>query len=59
MPFTFESIALWIRLACLLASGSAEYFNVEPVSLAAWLAPALILSQKVSPGVSCVIMAKV
>src|SRR4029434_8245835 len=48
-----------MRTACLVASGSAEYFNVEPVSLAACSAPALIRSQNVSPGVSWVIMAKV
>ena len=59
MPSTWESIAFWMRTACLVASGSAEYFSVDPVSLAAWLAPALIRSQKVSPGVSWVIIAKV
>jgi hypothetical protein len=50
MPSTFESIAFWIRTACFVASGSAEYFRVDPVSLAACLAPALIRSQNVSPG---------
>ena len=59
IPSTFESIAFWISTACLLASGSAEYFNVDPVSLAACSAPARIRSQNVSPGVSWVIMAKV
>jgi len=49
----------WISTACLVASGSEEYFRVEPVSLAAWLAPDLMRSQKVSPGVSWVIIAKV
>jgi hypothetical protein len=29
IPLTFESTALWISWACLLASGSAEYFRVE------------------------------
>src|SRR6478736_91941 len=47
MPSTLESIAFWIRTACLVASGSEEYFRVEPVSLAAWLAPDLIRSQNV------------
>ncbi len=59
MPSTFESIAPWISTACLLASGSAEYFSVDPVSLAACSAPARIRSQKVSPGTSWVIMANV
>ena len=59
IPSTFESIAFWIRTACFVASGSAEYFSVDPVSLAAWFAPALIRSQNVSPGVSCVIIANV
>ena len=35
MPFTLESTAFWIRVACLVASGSLEYFRVTPVSLAA------------------------
>ena len=59
MPSTLESMAFWMRTACLVASGSAEYFSVDPVSLAACWAPALMRSQKVSPGVSWVIMAKV
>ena len=59
MPSTFESMAPWIRVACLLASGSAEYFSVDPVSLAACSAPARMRSQKVSPGTSWVIMANV
>ena len=57
IPLTLESTAFWIRVACLVASGSFEYFSVMPSSLAACWAPALILSQKVSPGVSWVIMA--
>jgi hypothetical protein len=48
-----------MRTACLVASGSEEYFRVEPVSLAACSAPARMRSQNVSPGVSWVIMAKV
>ena len=59
MPSTLESIAFWISVACLPGSGSAEYFSVIPLFLAAWLAPALILSQKVSPGVSWVTIANV
>ena len=59
MPSTFESIAFWISTACLVASGSAEYFSVDPVSLAACSAPARIRSQNVSPGASWVTMAKV
>ncbi len=59
MPSTLESMAFWISTACLAASGSEEYFKVEPVSLAACWAPALMRSQNVSPGVSWVIMAKV
>ena len=59
MPSTLESTAFWISVACLAGSGSLEYFSVMPVSLAACWAPALILSQKVSPGVSWVTMAMV
>ena len=59
MPSTLESTAFWISVACLAGSGSLLYFSVDPVSLAACCAPALILSQKVSPGVSWVTMAKV
>ena len=59
MPSTLESTAFWISVACLLGSGSFEYLSVMPLFLAAWVAPALILSQNVSPGVSCVTMAMV
>src|SRR4051794_35333509 len=48
-----------MRTACFVASGSAEYLRVDPVSFAACWAPALMRSQNVSPGVSWVIMAKV
>ena len=58
-PSTFASMAPWMRVACLVASGSAEYLSVDPVSLAACSPPARIRSQNVSPGVSWVIMAKV
>ena len=59
MPSTLESTAFWMSVACLPGSGSLEYFSVMPLFCAAWLAPALILSQKVSPGVSWVTMAMV
>src|SRR5512132_3046808 len=50
MPSTLASIALWIRVACLLASGSAEYWNLMlSLAAAAW-APLRMMSQKVSPG---------
>ena len=57
MPSTLLSTAFWMSTACLSASGSLEYFSVTPSFLAACWAPALILSQNVSPGVSCVIIA--
>ena len=50
MPSTLESTAFWMRVACFAGSGSLLYFSVEPVSVAACWAPALILSQNVSPG---------
>ena len=59
MPSTLESTAVSMRVACLVASGSDEYFSVEPVSLAACSAPARMRSQNVSPGVSWVIIANV
>ncbi len=59
MPSTLESTAFWISVACLLGSGSLEYLRLTPVFFAACVAPALILSQNVSPGVSWVTMAKV
>ena len=59
MPSTLESTAFWISVACLAGSGSLEYFRVMPSFLAACWAPALILSQNVSPGVSCVTIAMV
>ena len=59
MPSTLESTAVWISCACLSAAGSLEYCSFDPVSLAACSAPARILSQKESPGVSWVTMAMV
>ena len=54
MPSTLLSTALWMSWACLDASGSFEYLSSMPSFFAACCAPALILSQNVSPGVSCV-----
>ena len=59
MPSTLESMAFWIRTACLVASGSEEYFRVDAGVLGGLLGPGLDRSQKVSPGVSWVTMAKV
>ena len=59
MPSTLESTAFWISVDCLLGSGSLEYFRSMPAFAAACSAPALILSQNVSPGVSWVTMAMV
>ena len=59
MPSTLESTAFWISVACLAGSGSLEYFSVTRCPWRPALAPALILSQNVSPGVSWVIIAKV
>jgi len=57
MPSTSLSTAFWISVAWPTACGSLEYFRVMlSLAAAAW-APALILSQKVSPGVSWVIIA--
>ena len=50
MPSTLLSIALWIRVACLPESGSAEYFRSTLSLLAAAWAPLRMMSQKVSPG---------
>src|SRR4051812_35203751 len=59
MPSTLLSTAFWIRVACLPASGSLEYFSVTLRFLAAASAPLRILSQNVSPGDSCVTIAVV
>src|SRR5580704_15872313 len=57
MPATWLLIASVIRLACLVGSGSEEYLS-ETLSLAAAArAPWRMMSQKVSPGAACVIMA--
>jgi hypothetical protein len=54
---TLLSTALWMSCACFEASGSLEYLRSMPSFFAACCAPALILSQNVSPGVSCVMNA--
>src|SRR5471030_1505605 len=59
MPSTRLSTAFWMSTACLSGCGSLEYFSVTLSLAAAAFAPALILSQNVSPGVSCVIIAMV
>ena len=59
MPSTLASIALWIRVACLPESGSAEYWNLTLSLAAAASAPLRMMSQKVSPGAPWVIMATV
>ena len=45
IPSTFESIAFWTSVACLVKSGSLEYFRVTPSCSAAFLAPARMMSQ--------------
>src|SRR5215211_2943149 len=59
MASTLASIALWIRVACLPESGSAEYWNLTLSLAAAASAPLRMMSQKVSPGAPWVIMATV
>ena len=59
IPSTLLSIAFCTSVACRVASGSLEYFSSTPVFLAACSAPARTLSQNVSPGASCVIIAMV
>src|SRR5919107_2142991 len=57
MPSTLLSIADWIRVACLPESGSEEYFKVTLSLADADSAPLRMMSQNVSPGAACVIMA--
>ena len=59
MPLTRLLIASWIRLACWVGSSLLEYLKLMLSLLAAAVAPALMMSQKVSPGAAWVIMAKV
>ena len=57
MPLTLLLIASWISVACWVGSSSLEYFRVMLSLAAAAVAPARMMSQKVSPGAACVIMA--
>src|SRR5208282_5903520 len=57
MPLTLLLIASVISWACLVGSGSLEYLSVMLSLAAAAVAPARMMSQKVSPGAACVIIA--
>ncbi len=57
MPSTLLLIASWIRLDCWVGSSLFEYLTVMLSLAAAAVAPARMMSQKVSPGEACVIMA--
>ena len=59
MPLTWLLIASSISWACLVGSGSDEYFRVMLSLAAAAVAPCLMMSQKVSPGSAWVIIATV
>src|SRR5580693_4858385 len=59
MPLTLLLIASSISWACLVGSGSLEYFSVMLSLAAAAVAPALMMSQNVSPGEAWVIIATV
>ena len=59
IPSTFLSMAAWISWACLVASGSEEYWTSMLSFVAAAVAPLRMRSQKVSPGAAWVIIATV
>ena len=59
MPLTWLLIASWISWACWVGSSLLEYLSVMLSLAAAAVAPARMMSQKVSPGAACVIMATV
>ena len=59
MPSTLLLIASSISWACLVGSGSLEYFSVMLSLAAAAVAPDLMMSQNVSPGEAWVIIATV
>src|SRR4051812_36396554 len=59
MPSTFLSMAAWMSWACLDASSLLEYCRSTLSLAAAASAPLRMMSQKVSPGAWCVIMATV
>ena len=59
MPLTLLLIASVISWACLVGSGSLEYLSVMLSLAAAAVAPARMMSQKVSPGAAWVIIATV
>jgi hypothetical protein len=59
MPLTWLLIASWISWACWVGSWLLEYLSVMLSLADAALAPARMMSQKVSPGAAWVIIANV
>src|SRR5664279_3829768 len=59
IPSTFLSMAAWTSWACFVASGSLEYWKSTLSFAEAASAPLRMMSQNVSPGAWCVIMAMV